>query len=107
MYAPQLPTWTPLFPSHLDAAIENAQSMTRRAQGTPIRLASKSIRIRELIGRILDLPGYQGILAFNLDEAMWLVESGTCDDVLVAYPSANRESLHRLLCDPICGIESP
>lgn len=84
----------------LDAAIENAQSMTRRAQGTPIRLASKSIRIRELIGRILDLPGYQGILAFNLDEAMWLVESGTCDDVLVAYPSANRESLHRLLCDP-------
>lgn len=83
----------------LDAAIENAQSMTRRAEGTPIRLASKSIRIRELIRRVLELPGYQGILAFNLDEAMWLVESGTCDDVLVAYPSANRESLHRLLCD--------
>ncbi|WP_426706626.1 amino acid deaminase/aldolase [Corynebacterium auriscanis] len=83
----------------LDAAIENAQSMTRRAEGTPIRLASKSIRIRELIRRVLELPGYQGILAFNLDEAMWLVESGTCDDVLVAYPGANRESLHRLLCD--------
>lgn len=83
----------------LDAAIENAQSMTRRAEGTPIRLASKSIRIRELIRRVLELPGYQGVLAFNLDEAMWLVESGTCDDVLVAYPSANRESLHRLLCD--------
>lgn len=83
----------------LDAAISNAQSMTRRAEGTPIRLASKSIRIRELMKRVLALPGYRGILAFNLDEAMWLVETGISDDVVVAYPSADRESLHRLMCD--------
>ena len=83
----------------LDAAIANAQTMARRAEGTPIRLASKSVRIRELMKRVLELPGYRGILAFNLDEAIWLVESGISDDVVVAYPSADRESLHRLMCD--------
>lgn len=83
----------------LDAALSNAADMVRRASGTPIRLASKSIRIRQLISRILEQPGYEGILAYNLNEAIWLVESGTSEDVLVAYPSANKEALHRLITD--------
>ena len=81
----------------LDAALANAKDMTRRATPTPIRLASKSIRIRSLISRILGLPGYQGILSFNINEAMWLVETNTCDDILVAYPTANRTAIRRLI----------
>lgn len=73
--------------------------MVCRASGTPIRLASKSIRIRSLIQRVAELPGFQGILSYNLNEAIWLVESGTSEDVVVAYPSADREALHRLICD--------
>ena len=83
----------------LDAALANAADMSRRASGTPIRLASKSIRIRGLISRILEEPGYQGVLGYNLNEAIWLVESSTSNDVLVAYPSAHREALHRLITD--------
>ena len=83
----------------LDAALENAADMVRRANGTPIRLASKSIRIRELMKRVLELPGYHGILAYNLTEALWLVESGASDDVVVAYPTANRSALRALFAD--------
>lgn len=83
----------------LDAALANAADMTRRAHGTPIRVASKSIRIRSLISRVLELPGYEGILAYNLNEALWLVETGMSDDVLVAYPSADKEAIHRLIAD--------
>ncbi len=83
----------------LDAALSNAADMTRRANGTPIRVASKSLRIRPLLEKVLSLPGYRGVLSFSLDEAIWLVEQGVTDDVLVAYPSANRESLHRVMHD--------
>ncbi|MBC2680893.1 amino acid deaminase/aldolase [Corynebacterium sp. 4HC-13] len=83
----------------LDAALANAADMVRRAAGTPIRLASKSIRIRQLISTILEQPGYEGVLAYNLNEAIWLVETGTSDNVLVAYPSAHKEAIHRLITD--------
>lgn len=79
----------------LDAALANAADMTRRAAGTPIRLASKSLRIRGLIEKVLELPGFSGILSFHLDEALWLVDEGTCTDILVAYPCANRAALTR------------
>src|SRR5690625_3569771 len=50
----------------------NAADMTRRAHGRPIRVASKSIRSRALLRAAVDLPGYQGIMAFTLPEALWL-----------------------------------
>lgn len=82
----------------LDSALANAADMVRRAAGTPIRLATKSVRIRALIERLLTLDGVQGLLSYSLGEAMWLVDEGVCDDVLVAYPSADRQLLHRLMC---------
>lgn len=82
----------------LDSALANATDMVLRAAGTPIRLATKSVRIRDLIERLLTLDGVQGLLSYSLDEAMWLVDEGVCDDVLVAYPSADRQLLHRLMC---------
>ncbi|KAB3520800.1 amino acid deaminase/aldolase [Corynebacterium zhongnanshanii] len=86
----------------LDAAVANAVDMTVRAQGTPIRLASKSIRIPELMKRILELDGFHGILAYNLNEAIWLVREHECSDIVVAYPTANKDALKELnACDTL------
>lgn len=63
----------------------NAADMVRRAAGTPIRVASKSLRIRTAIETALAQPGYAGVMAFTLAEALWLRECGHTD-LLVAYP---------------------
>ncbi|CAM2790395.1 Alanine racemase [Corynebacterium falsenii] len=84
----------------LDAALDNARAMTMRASGVPIRLASKSVRIPELLRRVGELPGYRGILAYSLEEALWLFDTGVSTDILVAYPTANRASLRRLAEHP-------
>ncbi len=77
----------------LDAMWRNGDDMLRRAGGKPIRVASKSLRCRDLLGRVLDSdPGYQGLLTFTLAETLWLAEHGF-DDLLVAYPTADREAL--------------
>jgi D-serine deaminase-like pyridoxal phosphate-dependent protein len=84
----------------LAALRANAAAMTRRAAGKPIRLASKSVRCRALIDQVLRMDGFRGILAFTLPEALWLAERGTCDDILVGYPTADRAALARLAGDP-------
>jgi D-serine deaminase-like pyridoxal phosphate-dependent protein len=83
----------------LAAMRANADAMTRRAAGKPIRLASKSVRCRELIGQALRFRGFRGILAFTLPEALWLAERGAGDDIVVAYPTADRSALTRLAGD--------
>ncbi|MEU1970077.1 amino acid deaminase/aldolase [Microbacterium sp. NPDC019599] len=79
----------------------NALDMAVRAGGVPIRVASKSVRVRELIDATLALPGYAGILAFTLPEALWLAE--THDDVVVGYPSADRTALRLLAKDDVAA----
>lgn len=83
----------------LAALRANAAAMTRRAAGKPIRLASKSVRCRELIETALRLDGFRGILAFTLPEALWLASCGTSDDIVVAYPTADRAALAQLAGD--------
>jgi D-serine deaminase-like pyridoxal phosphate-dependent protein len=83
----------------LAAMRANAAAMTRRAAGKPIRLASKSVRCRELIGQVLRMDGFRGILAFTLPEALWLASSGAGDDIVVAYPTADQTALARLAGD--------
>ena len=78
----------------LDAFDANAADLLRRAGGKPVRLASKSVRVRALIGRALD-AGLQGILAFTLPEALWLAGHGH-EDLVVAYPTADRGALREL-----------
>lgn len=78
----------------LEALAHNAHDMLRRAKGKPIRVASKSIRVREVLDAVLALPGYRGVLAYTLAEAIWLSE--TIDDVVVAYPSADRAAYAEL-----------
>jgi D-serine deaminase-like pyridoxal phosphate-dependent protein len=79
----------------LDAFWRNAADMERRAAGKPVRLASKSVRCRALQERVLARPGFHGTLAFTLPEALWLTDCGF-SDVLVAYPTVDRDSLREL-----------
>ncbi|MFI6942458.1 amino acid deaminase/aldolase [Streptomyces sp. NPDC050418] len=81
----------------LGALRANAAQMSRRTGGKPIRLASKSLRCRRLIDDILRLPGFAGILAFTLPEALWLAAGH--EDVLVGYPSTDVPALRRLASD--------
>ncbi|MEV6514731.1 amino acid deaminase/aldolase [Micromonospora chalcea] len=84
----------------LSAFDANAGALTGRADGKPLRVASKSVRVRELLTRVLRRPGWQGVMAFTLPEAVWLARSGVSDDVLVAYPTAHRAGLAELAADP-------
>jgi D-serine deaminase-like pyridoxal phosphate-dependent protein len=77
----------------LDAFDSNARDLVRRAAGLPIRVVSKSLRCRHLIERVLARPGYRGVMSYSLAEALWLHSCGTSDDVLVAYPTADRAAL--------------
>jgi len=80
----------------LDAMWSNAAEMLARAQGTPIRVASKSVRCRELLEAILAHdPGFRGLMTFTLTETLWLHEHGF-DDLLLAYPTADRGALAEL-----------
>jgi len=82
----------------LDAFDRNAVDLLRRAGGTPIRLASKSVRCRALVERAL-AAGLEGILAFTLPEALWLAGHGH-DDLVVAYPTVDRTALRELAAGP-------
>jgi D-serine deaminase-like pyridoxal phosphate-dependent protein len=80
----------------LDALRANAADMLRRAAPKPIRVASKSVRCRSILRDVLRSdPRFHGILAFTLPEALWLGEHGF-EDLLVAYPTADRHALARL-----------
>ncbi len=83
----------------LDAFDANADDLVRRAGGKPIRVASKSVRCRALLERVLAREGFAGIMSFTLAESLWLARSGF-DDVLLAYPSADRAGYAELAADP-------
>lgn len=81
----------------LDALRYNALDLLVRAGGLPIRVASKSVRVRAVLDAVLALPGYRGILAFTLPEALWLAE--THGDVMLGYPTVDRAALQTLCHD--------
>lgn len=83
----------------LDAFDANADDLRRRAGGKPIRVASKSVRCRALLERVLARDGFEGIMSFTLAESLWLARSGF-EDVLLAYPSADHEAFAELAGDP-------
>jgi D-serine deaminase-like pyridoxal phosphate-dependent protein len=96
----------------------NAADLVRRAGGMPIRVASKSIRVRGILEAVLAHPGFAGVLAYTLPEALWLASpraaggtagatarrggaSGGSDiaDVVVGYPTTDRAAIARLGAD--------
>jgi D-serine deaminase-like pyridoxal phosphate-dependent protein len=82
----------------LDALDSNAESMITRAHGLPIRLATKSIRCRAVVDRVLGGGGFHGILVYSLAEAIWLARSGI-SEVLLAYPTVDCDALADLARD--------
>jgi len=74
----------------------NADALVARAAGKPIRVASKSVRCRELLRSVLSRPGFHGVMAFTLPEALWLARTGVTDDILIGYPTAHRAALAEL-----------
>jgi D-serine deaminase-like pyridoxal phosphate-dependent protein len=89
----------PLAVIEMDAWDANAADLVRRAGGVPIRVASKSLRSRDLVRDVLKRDGFSGVLALTLPEALWLVSTDVSDDVLVGYPTADRGALFRLVQD--------
>ncbi|MFC3450442.1 amino acid deaminase/aldolase [Amycolatopsis speibonae] len=80
----------------LDAFDANGADLLRRANGKPIRVVSKSVRCRYLLERVLARPGFEGLMCYSLAEAVWHVEQGTSEDIVVAYPTADHGALRRL-----------
>ncbi|MBT0993167.1 amino acid deaminase/aldolase [Cellulomonas sp. DKR-3] len=89
----------PLAVVDLDALEANAADLVVRAAGTPVRVASKSVRVRSVLERVLATPGFAGVMAYSLREAVWLARQGV-RDVLVGYPSVDTGALDELAADP-------
>ncbi|TDQ05130.1 amino acid deaminase/aldolase [Labedaea rhizosphaerae] len=95
----------PFAVADLAAFDRNAEDLVRRAAGKPVRIASKSVRCRTLIERALRRPGFAGVMAYSLAEALWLTDgwagtdlAGT--DILVAYPTVDDTALRALAKHP-------
>jgi D-serine deaminase-like pyridoxal phosphate-dependent protein len=82
-----------------DALLANATALVGLARGKPLRVASKSIRCREVLREVLSRPGWRGVMAYSLAEAVWLVRTGVSDDVVLGYPVADRAALAALAAD--------
>ncbi|AEE44746.1 alanine racemase [Cellulomonas fimi] len=89
----------PLAVVDLDALDANAADLVRRAAGTPVRVASKSVRVRHVLDAVLARPGFAGVMAYSLREALWLAGLGV-QDVLVGYPTVDTGALDALAADP-------
>jgi D-serine deaminase-like pyridoxal phosphate-dependent protein len=94
----------PLVAVDLDAFDANADDLVRRAGGLPIRVASKSVRCRTLLDRVLARPGFAGVMAYAVPEAVWLVGTGV-RDVFVAYPSVDEAALRAVATDDLLRAE--
>jgi len=80
----------------LDAMWSNAEEMLERAGEKPIRVASKSVRCRALLERILRRDQrFAGLMTFTLPETLWLAGSGF-ENLLLAYPTADSAALGEL-----------
>jgi len=80
----------------LDALASNADAMLQRAGAKPIRVATKSIRCRELLELIEGRhERFRGMLCYTVSEALMLAAAGH-RDLLVAYPSIDRHAISRL-----------
>ena len=95
----------PLAVVDMDALDANADDLVRRAAGRPVRVASKSVRSRAVLRRVLARPGFAGVLGYSLAEALWLAGGSADDpdpvstDVVVGYPTVDRAALRRLAAD--------
>jgi D-serine deaminase-like pyridoxal phosphate-dependent protein len=78
------------------AMATNADELVRLAAGKPIRIATKSIRCRDVLRMLLARPGWRGLMAYSLPEAIWLQRRHVSNDILIGYPTAHRTALAEL-----------
>lgn len=89
----------PLVVVDLDAFDANADDLVRRAGGVPVRVATKSVRVRALLDRALAHPGTAGVMAYSPAEARHLVDHGA-QDVLLGYPTVDRAGVEAVAASP-------
>jgi len=81
----------------MNALDENIQEIARRAQGRNIRIATKSIRCRYVLSYILEkLPHSFGVMAFTVEEAIWLSDLGFTN-ILLGYPTFEKDLINQVL----------
>ena len=90
----------PLMVVDLDILDANTQRLSRIAQthGKRLRVASKSLRVPELLKHIVKTGGehFRGLMCFSVHEAQLLRSEGF-DDLLIAYPSVQAADLEEVL----------
>lgn len=81
----------------LDLFDQNVQDILPKAGDKKIRIASKSVRVPELMKRVLDASDvYQGLMCYSPREMVYLSQQGF-DDLLMGYPVVNESDII-----PIC-----
>lgn len=98
LLAATAPLDTPFAVVDAPALRANADDLVHRAGGVPIRVASKSVRVRSIVEQTLQIDGFAGVMSYSLAESNWLVDHGL-DDILLAYPTTSRQALTDLVAD--------
>lgn len=81
----------------LDLFDANVATIAPLALGKNIRVASKSIRVPEMLGRILQKGSpYKGIMCYSAREADYLARNGF-SDLLIGYPCHHADDIVPLL----------
>lgn len=82
------------------AFLKNCDWAKNNAGSKKIRIATKSLRSKSIFKKILSYsPVYQGLMTFDLREALWLREEGF-NDILMGYPTMDIEALKTLATNP-------
>jgi D-serine deaminase-like pyridoxal phosphate-dependent protein len=89
-----------------------------RAAGKTMRPATKSVRVPDLLTRILEKGGatIRGLMTYSPRETLWLAERGFTD-LLCAYPTvqrcdvealaaASKRTVTRAVCDDVAQLEA-
>lgn len=86
----------PLMLVDLDVLDANVQRLSRiaSAHGKTLRVASKSLRVPDLLKRVCKTGGehFRGVMCFSVEECRLLASEGL-DDLLVAYPTVQPSDL--------------
>ena len=81
----------------MDLLDQNIYDIKQRARGTPIRIASKSVRCEYVLNYILESDSqFQGLMCYHAGEAAYLATKGF-DNLLIAYPTMNRVGINAAL----------
>ncbi len=73
----------------LDAFDANAADLVRRAGGTPIRVATKSLRVPALVSPRPGRPRVRRGARLRPARGALAVEQGLTDDVVMGYPTVD------------------